>query len=398
MHRLLLILTFLQSAATILLERGLYFYTESRLHFSDIENLILALLFGTMYAAGALNSHRITASRGEKPTLRAILLGLLLLMSLMLLSPGRLIIWGGFAGIGLLEGMKWPIIESYLTAGATPARAMKVLGRFNVAWSSAVPLSLIVAGPMMGSGSPRSFIVLALLLHVVGLMMIIGLPVRPAHLPTDHPERPDPDTTCRYRALLTASRWSMLGGYAMMFLLAPLLPTIFTDRLGHSVSWAPGLSSVMDCCRLAAFIFLGVVTAWRGRRLPLIVCAFGLPIGFLMVLFAQHTATAIAGQIIFGFGTGMVYYAAIYHAMVLANASVEAGGEHEGLIGSGFALGPAVGLLGLGLQHWIGGEVWPLLLAVSPFIVLIFCLSIRPLLSFPAANDSAGKSPSQPLN
>ncbi|MEM8738113.1 MAG: MFS transporter [Planctomycetota bacterium] len=380
MIRLLLALSFIQSFATVLLERGLYFYTEERLAFTDAQNLTLALVFGLTYAAGALGSHKFTARRGERPTLRAVLLGLLLLQTLIALRTSPVVVWLGFAGIGLLEGMKWPIFESYLTAGASPERLAKIVGRFNVAWSSAMPLGLIVSGPLMASAQPTSFILLAAAIHLVTLGLIAGLPRVPIHLAPDHPARPGPEKLRRYRALMVSSRWSMLGGCAMMFLLAPLLPTLFTDRLGHAVRWAPGLSSVIDASRLGAFVLLGLFTAWRGLSLPLAVTAVGAPAGFVMVLFAPTTAVALLGQAVFGLCIGMTYYAALYHGMVLHNASVRGGGHHEALIGSGFALGPAVGLLGIAAARGTGNLTTGMALAVAPFLLLCLFASLRPLI------------------
>lgn len=380
MLRLLIPLTFIQSFATVLLERGLYFYTEGKLEFSDTQNLALALCFGSMYTAGALLSHGITRKRGERPTLQAIFIGLMVLNFTIVLQPTMVVVWGGFAGIGFLEGMKWPIIETYVTAGATPRQTMRILGRFNVAWSSAVPAALIVSGPMMGSASPTSFILLAAVLHVGSLGAIRWLPWSPTHLDSNHPERPDPATTRRYRALLVSARWSMMGSCAMVFLLAPLMPTIFIDRLGHAVQTAPGLSSVMDVARVTAFVLLGVVVAWRGKVLPLGIGALGLPLGFMAILFAPTTVIAIGGQAVFGLCSGMVYYAAIYHSMVLHNASVEAGGKHESLIGAGFALGPLVGLAGVFLQRFTAEPRTAMLLAVSPCLLLCVLASWWPLL------------------
>lgn len=381
MQRLLIPLTFIQSFATVLLERGLYFFTKEELGFSDAENLGLTLMFGLCYAAGAMSSHGLTRGRGERPTLQAVLLGLGVLNLTVAVVATPTIVWTGFAGIAFLIGVKWPIIESYVTAGATPDRALKVLGRFNVAWSSAMPASLVVTGLLMEYVGPTSFIALAALIYLGSLPLVIfGLPTVPVHLAHDHPERPDPERLRRYRALMVAARWSLLGSCAMMFLLAPLMPTIFRDRLGFGVAWAPGLSSVMDACRLLAFATLGVWTAWRGRSLPLVLAAAGLPAGFLMVLFAPNTAVALAGQAVFGVAAGQAYYAAIYHAMVLHNASVEAGGQHEGLIGSGFAIGPAIGLLGIALQRATGDAVTGMLLAVAPFLMLCLAASLWPLI------------------
>ena len=378
MQRLLIPFTFAQSFATVLLERGLYFYTDEKLAFSEGENLGLALMFGVCYATGALTSHGLTRRRGERPMLRAVLMGLALLNLTVALHPTPLVVWAGFAGIGLLIGMKWPIIESYVTAGATPDRALRVLGQFNMAWSSSMPLALAATGLMIAHLPPTSFIALAAVIYAASLVVLRGLPVVPDHLPHDHPERPDPVRLRRYRALMLSARWSMLGSCAMMFLLVPLMPSIF-DRLGHGVAWSPGLSSVLDVCRFAAFALLGAWTAWRGRSLPLILAAVGLPAGFLTVLFAQSTAAAVVGQVIFGFAAGQAYYAAIYHAMVLHNASVEAGGQHEGLIGAGFALGPAIGLVGVLLQRFTADPTAAMLIAVLPFVGLCLIASFRPL-------------------
>ena len=63
-------LTFIESVGTVLLERGLYFYTENVLAFSDAKNLWLALAFGVTYVVGAISSHRVclrVSERGAKP-------------------------------------------------------------------------------------------------------------------------------------------------------------------------------------------------------------------------------------------------------------------------------------------------------------------------------------------
>jgi len=42
----------------------------------------------------------------------------------------------------------------------------------------------------------------------------------------------------------------------------------------------------------------------------------------------------------------MVYYIGLYYAMLIHNASVEAGGAHEGMAALGLMLGPATALTG----------------------------------------------------
>ncbi|MCY2925672.1 MAG: hypothetical protein NT031_09565, partial [Planctomycetota bacterium] len=75
MFRLLLLLTFIESFATVLFERGVYFFTHEALKFSDAENLGLALVFGALYVVGALVSHALTRLARERTVLLAAVLG-----------------------------------------------------------------------------------------------------------------------------------------------------------------------------------------------------------------------------------------------------------------------------------------------------------------------------------
>jgi len=238
--------------------------------------------------------------------------------------------------------MKWPVIETYVTAGRTPRQAIRAIGGFNVAWAASVPLALLVTGPLIAR-NPQMLFWLAAAIHTTTLVLLWRLPTRPAHLDLDHPERPDPATLARYQRLQTSARWAMLGSYAMLFLLAPLLPKIF-ERLDHPVQTATGLSAGLDVARVLTFAALGVFTGWRGKTLPLAAAIVALPLGLFITLFAPTTAGVLLGEAVFGIASGLIYYAALYHAMVLLNASIQAGSAHESLIGLGFALGPAAGL------------------------------------------------------
>ena len=335
---LILLLTFTESFATILLERGIYFFTHDRLGFTTTHNLLLALAFGLCYAAGATGAHPLTHKLGERRLFAILTAALIVAHAAIGLSPTAAACAVGFPLVGLLSGMKWPVIETYVTAGRTPKKAIRAIGGFNVAWAGSVPLALLVTGPLIEYDAQLLF-ALAAAIHVTTLVLLWRLPARPAHLDLDHPERPDSETLARYTQLQTSARWAMLGSYAMLFLLAPLLPEIFA-KLGHGVKTATGLSAGLDVARLLTFAALGVFTGWRGKRLPLTLAILGLPLGLFVTLFAPTTAGVLLGEAVFGVSSGVVYYAALYHAMVLLNASIRAGSAHESLIGLGFRARP----------------------------------------------------------
>ena len=171
----------------------------------------------------------------------------------------------------------------------------------------------------------------------------------------------------------------MLSSYALLFLLAPLLPGIFMD-LNVPLVWATGLTALMDIMRVFSFALLRKFTGWHGRMAPAFWVILGLPLGFFMILFGADLSVVLIGELLFGIATGVAYYAALYYGMVVHNASVDAGGTHEGLIGLGFTLGPATGLAGRALAPSVGGYAAGMLLGVVPMILVCAVGGLWPIL------------------
>jgi MFS family permease len=375
---LLLVLSFLESFATILLERAIYFFSTNRLGYSEHENLLLALCFGVTYTLGAASSHALSRRLRELRALAWSLVGLLALHAWLAFFPGGASLVVGFALVGLLEGCKWPIIESYVAAGLGPQEQLRAVGRFNVSWALAAPLALALAGPLIASGHPAALFALAAGINLFSLALLLGLPARAPHIEASHPSRPLHGVVERYRALLASSRWSMLSSYALMFLLVPLMPEVYR-RLGSSVERATFWASWLDAVRVLTFALLAILPGWHGRVTPLIICAIGLPLGFTAIIASTSLALVLFGEIVFGVLAGTTYYAALYYALVVKNASVDAGGTHEGLIGLGLVLGPVVGLIGHAVASSGGTYHVGLLLGALPLIAACWFGSLRSL-------------------
>ena len=364
----LLAIAFGESFATMLIERGVYFFSHERLGFGDLANLALALGFGTAYMVGALTSHAVARRASEKQVLVLALLA-------QLAAFGVLVAWHDAVAvavlnvvIGYLVGTKWPVVESYVGAGATPTEQAQTVGRFNVAWAGAIPPCLAVAGPLIAWRAEGLFLA-AFAFSSVSLVLAWPLERRPVHLPHDHPERPSAPQMARLRGLLGSSRWSMLSSYSLIWILAALLPGIFAD-LSVPLVYATALAGLLDVFRLTAFALLWKWQGWHGRVWPLALVVVGLPAGFFLAVSAPHLGVVLAGELVFGLSVGMTYFASLYYGMVVQNAAVEAGGAHEGLIGGGFALGPAVGLLGRKLAPVVGGMAVGMAAGVGPVVVV----------------------------
>ena len=375
----LILITFIESVSLAMAGIGVYFYTHEILQFSDGQNLVLALCNGGTYVATALVSHRVSARLGEKRALTAALVVQVLGHGLMwcFAASGWAVVTGSIA-FSLCGGLKWPVIESYVSAGRTPDETARALGRFNVAWSLATPLGIIAAGPVIASGAPALLFAAVLVLDVLSLLLIWPLERVPQHLAHDHPQRPGAQRLSRWEALLASSRWSMITCYGVLYMLNALLPGIF-DRLGFAIAAATGLAAVIHLARLAAFLVMRYRTGWHGWLGLHVLIILGVPLGFALIVSEQWLVVVLAGELILGVVSGMSYYAALYYAMVIENAAVDAGSGHETSIGLGLTGGPAVGLVGAKMAAVTGSQALGMLLGVGPFLVVASFISAWPL-------------------
>jgi hypothetical protein len=198
-----------------------------------------------------------------------------------------------------------------------------------------------VTGLIVGTRIPSLFFWFPALLNVFAALLTLKLPKEPVHLEHSHPERPIAGELDRLRALLGSARWSMIGSYALFYVLAPLMPSLLA-QLELPVTLATPVASILDAVRVVTFGALGALAGWHGKRAPMWLVGAALPGGFLMILLGPSLPILILGEVIFGVAAGFAYTAALYYALVAENASVDAGGAHEGLIGIGIGLGRRV--------------------------------------------------------
>lgn len=385
--RRLLLVTFLESYGTICLERAIYFLTEGRFAFTKADNLYLAVAFGVCYVVGAFASHPVAHKIGERRVVYgciSLLLGLHVLMAAWL-GPWRgsfpdstnyAFIFAGNMAVGLLHGMKWPVIESYVSAGLTARQTFSLVGRFCFAWASAVPLALAMAGPLIEIHVSLLFILPAGL-NIAAMLLLYGLPPRPMHMPHDHPHRPDAASLKRMRELLLGGRYQLLASYCLMWILVAVVPSILSS-MGQPIKLATPIAAALDVCRVGAFVLLARFHGWHEKLWPLAAAMALLPAGFAAVLLAPSVPVLLVGEVIFGTAAGVIYYASLYYALVVKNASVDAGGAHEGLIGLGFAIGPMAGLVGLYLPV-AGSELLGIVLGAAPILILCLLQATRHL-------------------
>ena len=364
-----LTLTFLGSLGTGAVTNGFSFIASQGLGYTRGMNLLLAFILGLSYIAGALASgpliaklERARSNGSGSLTPRGVLVIVLVTIGLVCqlpflarsIAPGLVepSLWVLIMIFSPMTGLLWPIVESYLSGGRRERALRSALGRFNIVWSIALVGSFWAMAPLL---EHHPFLILSLL----GLFQFLMLgvlfwfpPFPPRHFETDHTPPP-----AVYVPLLTIFRVLLIASYIVLSALSPLLP-IVEDRLGVDIHWKTPLASVWLTSRVLLFLIFERWHGWHGRWwTPWTGMAFML-IGFagcmLSPMFAElgrniGLGTLIVGLAMTGIGIAMTYYGALYYAMAVGNAEVQAGGKHEAMIGVGYSIGPLCGLAGVGL-------------------------------------------------
>ncbi|MEM1423441.1 MAG: MFS transporter, partial [Planctomycetota bacterium] len=212
-------------------------------------------------------------------------------------------------------------------------------------------------------------------LALIGVRWLPRFPPRHGSGAHDH----DPDEAAAYRRLLSCFRLLLMGSYILHSAMTPLLPARF-EQLSVSGPERVLYASAWMGARILAFAVLERWHGWHGRRRTLVWAGGSMALGFAGVLLAPGPWWAVGALVVLGAGIGSAYAAALYYAMEVGDAQVDAGGAHEAMIGIGYTGGPLaallavgaadVGLIGRGsVDAWVLGSVGAVGLAVGVVIV-----------------------------
>lgn len=362
----------MNSLGTGLVTNGVFFLAKSVYGFSDRSNYLLGIAIGATYILGACFAGRAVATlRTRFPALgsRGVLALLMLLLGATSLIPwlasrqaggagagGEAGVWGIWLLVLLyspLTGVLWPLVESYLSGGKRGEPLRHSVGIFNVVWSASVVLSFWALSPLIENHAIAALSAMALI-HV----LLAGFALRffskePApHLHDTHEPHPP-----IYARLLVVLRRLLPLAYVISSVLAPYLPGAMTT-LAIPDRYQPLVASSWLAPRVLTFFILQRWHGWHGRwSLPIVGtlllvlgCAVAVlsPIGLSLGLSPLACTLAMMGGLAcFGIGKAAIYAGALYYAMEVGAAEVDAGGTHEALIGIGYFVGPLCGLLPL---------------------------------------------------
>jgi hypothetical protein len=320
---------------------GLFFVTAERYGFSALANLSLAGAMGAAYALSARFAGRLAHGRAPRRVLLVSLgtcTGATLLPMLLPASVAALWI-AALVGVAA-SAATWPVVESYLTAGRHGAEMRSAIGKFNVTWTPATALPLVVL-PFVTRASPSGSFAISAGATALAWVVARGLPSQPA---PHEPEAARAAVGAEYPSLLRAASWLLPFSYVISATLAPVLP----QRLA-AVGVGDGKSFVAAAWMGMRFVVLLAMWRthfWHGRWGTLAAAGAALGGGLALVLLAGSAPVLVAGLLVYGAGMGLTYYASLYYSMAVGHGAVDAGGTFEALIGVGYCVGPLLGIAG----------------------------------------------------
>ncbi len=333
--------------------------TQQAYAFGVDTNYFLGVEMGVAYIAGAMFAGpviRRACARFPSLTMRRVLAFVMFGSAAACAIPaipgiGPLAAWLFMAIYTPLAGALWPIVESYVSGGRHGEALRGSIGRFNVTWSAAAAIGLVVMAPFQ-KDAPLFSLYLFGALHIVSLVFLRGFHAEPGRHDVETHAVP-----AIYPRLLRCHRALLVTTYVVMYALNPYLPHLLATSFAISPAWITPTVAIYHAMRFVTFGTMERWHGWHGHFATAVVGALLLLVGFAGCLSSPlvHSATGswplgfatlVGGLLAFGAGAAALYTAALYYAMAVGAAEVDAGGTHEALIGVGYLAGPACGLLG----------------------------------------------------
>jgi MFS family permease len=293
-------------------------------------------------------------------------------------DPVALLCWMPI--LGASNGFFWPGLQSVLGALSAQDGLSRVLGSFNVSWSSGKMLGFFLGGFFLDRVGHAPVLVAA---ATVTFLIVLVLPLREVPHSHGHPHAEDgelrihglaPATDSERERIAVWSTWRQLG-WAANFLLFGLGATLnfhypkYLDEhgLGGGAIFGTFLG-VVYLSQTLFFVLAGMWHRWPFRLAPLVMTQLGCAVGIAALLWLRSPVAIWAVAPLVGIGLGFAYASSIFYSLHGVSQRGHSTGIHEALLGSGSFLLPFLAGLLIDLS---GSLSAPYILLVGALVSLI---------------------------
>lgn len=325
-----------------------FFLLQQQHGFGNRENLLTSALHGLLYVPAAWFGGRFAERRGLTTSLKVGFAG----MAVVLFAGGFLPSLGGVLGTLALWTIAmcftWPALEAFATHGESDEGTKRMVGIYNLAWSSCAGLMYFAGGSLFEWLGARGlfWIPAGILAAQFALTLWLErLPHSPAPPPPTEPHHPEDAAFHQPVSPATFLKMAWLANPFAYIAIHSFLAVVpgRSAELGLTVAQSGWFWAVWFLARLGTFFLLWQWGGWHYRFRWMLAAFIALIASYVVLLLGKSFGLLIAAQIIFGLATGLLYYSSLFYSMDVGETQGEHGGIHEAAIGLGICLGPAVG-------------------------------------------------------
>ncbi len=367
----------LNSFATAYYFNYLMFLLRREHGFSNLNNLAVGAVHGFLYVFASWYAGKFGQRRGYFHSLRIGFAGMALSIGLgwILESEAGQII--ALLGWTVTMCFTWPMLEALVAEHEHHDQLPRRIGLYNVTWAGTGAAGYFLGGTIFERLGQHSLYWLPVGIHVLQFGLTFFLERRhDAWLATAPPVeawRPsEAEMAAKPKYFQTLAWVGNPFAYMAMNTLLAVVPGIAANA-GLGIEAAGRLMALWYVVRTITF---GVLWWWHGwhYRFGWFVGAFVLLIvGFVSIMTTSQIWVLVAGQVVFGWATGLLYYSSLFYALDGSDTKGEHGGIHEAFIGLGIGAGPALSTAAL----WMSGAAMAPAVAVGGALLAGLGISVR---------------------
>ncbi|NBR83928.1 MAG: MFS transporter [Verrucomicrobia bacterium] len=327
----------------------LFFLLQQQHGFGNRDNLLTCALHGLIYVPAARMGGRFAERHGLTTSFKV---GFLTMAAAMLAGGLMQSLVGVFVTLFVWTiGMcfTWPALEAHATHGETEAGTKRMVGIYNITWSGCAGLMYFLGGSLYEWLGARSLFWIPTVIFTSQLLLTLwleSLPHSPAPPPVStmphHPEEAALHQPISPETFLKMAWLANPFSYIAIHSFLAVVPGRSAE-LGLNIAQSGWFWSVWFLVRLGTFIVLWRWSGWRYRFRWMLAAFLGLIASYVVLQLGHSLPLLVAGQVLFGLATGLLYYSSLFYSMDVGDTQGEHGGIHEAAIGIGICLGPAVG-------------------------------------------------------
>lgn len=326
-----------------------FFLLQQQHGFGNRENLLTCALHGLIYVPAAWLGGRFAERHGLTTSMKVGFAG----MAVTMLGGGLL---HSLAGIfvtlfswTIFMCFTWPALEAHATHGESDAGTKRMVGIYNITWSGCAGLMYFAGGSMFEWLGARSLFWIPAAIFTLQFALTLWLERQPhstalphATTETHHPEHAAFHQSIPPQTFLKMAWLANPFSYIAIHSFLAVVPGRSAE-LGLSIAQSGWFWAVWFLVRLCTFVLLWRWAGWHYRFRWMLAAFLALIVSYTILQLGHSLTLLIAGQVLFGLATGMLYYSSLFYSMDVGETQSEHGGIHEAAIGIGICLGPAAG-------------------------------------------------------